>query len=125
MLPPSFLGREDIKALTLKPEFALQVLDGSKIIENRSWGTHTQLAGKRIAIHSGAPQGQIICTVVVKAVIDVKLARKLFPKQRKHIFGPKCWVLGDRVNVEPVSCSGKLSLWDIPQGTVLVPLTKG
>lgn len=116
-----------MKALTLRPEFANLVLSGAKIIENRSWGSHRQLAGKRIAIHRGADhktgeQGAIICTVVVKAVIDVKLARKLFPKQRKHICGPKCWLLGDLVPVQPVACTGRLSLWDIPKGCQLVPL---
>jgi len=112
-----------MKALTLKPEWAALVKTGEKIIENRSWGDHGKLAGKRIAIHSGGKGGAIVCTVVIKAIIDVKLARKLFPKQKKHIHGPKCWVLGDRVVVNPVPCTGKLSLWDVPKGTELVPLT--
>jgi len=113
-----------MKALTLKPEFAALVASGDKRIENRSWGSHTKLAGQRIAIHSGGPGGAIVCTVVVKAIIPEKLARKLFPKQRKHIHGPLCWVLGDMVPVEPVPCTGRLSLWDVPKGVSLVPLTE-
>lgn len=110
-----------MKALTLLPEFADLVLSGEKRIENRSWGSHQKLVGQRIAIHRGGANGAIICTVVVKAIIDVKLARKLFPKQRKHIHGPKCWVLGDMQPVQPVPCRGRLSLWDIPRGVSLVP----
>jgi hypothetical protein len=111
-----------MKALTLKPEFAALIVSGEKIIENRSWGEHGKLAGKRIAIHSGGKGGSIVCTVVIKAIIDAKLARKLFPKQKNHICGPKCWILGDRINVQPIPCSGRLSLWDVPKGVQLVPL---
>lgn len=113
-----------MKALTLKPEFAELVLSGDKTIENRSWGSHVALAGQRIAIHRGGPGGAIVCTVVVKAVIDVKLARKLFPKQRRHIHGPKCWILSDMTPVQPVPCTGRLSLWDVPRGSQLVPLVQ-
>lgn len=113
-----------MKALTLKAEYAAQVLSGEKIIENRSWGQHSKLAGKRIAIHRGGPEGAIICTVVVKAIIDPKLARKLFPKQKKHIHGPKCWLLGDLVPVQPVPCPGRLSLWNVPKDSQLIPLTQ-
>lgn len=116
-----------MKALTLRPEFADLILSGAKIIENRSWGSHGKLAGKRIAIHRGTDHennrpGAIVCTVVIKAIIDVKLAKRLFPKQRKHIHGPKCWVLGDLIPVQPVECTGRLSLWDIPKGSQLIPL---
>lgn len=111
-----------MKALTLKPEFAAQVLSGDKIIENRSWGSHSKLAGKRIAIHSGGPGGSIVCTVVVKAIIPDKLARKLFPKQRRHISGPLCWILADMVKVQPIPCGGRLSLWDVPRGSQFVPI---
>lgn len=111
-----------MKALTLKPEFADLVLTGTKIIENRSWGTHKQLHGKRIAIHRGGKGGAIICTVVVKAVIDVKLAKKLFPSQKRHICGPVCWILGDKIDVEPAPVAGKLGLWEIPKGVILTPI---
>lgn len=111
-----------MKALTLKAEFADQVLSGEKIIENRSWGTHGQLAGKRIAIHRGGQGGAIVCTVIVKAVIPAKTARKLFPKQRKHICGPVCWVLSSKVDVEPAPIRGQLGLWEVPHSLRLTPI---
>jgi len=112
-----------MRALTLKPEWAELVLDGSKRIENRSWGEHGKLAGKRIAIHRGGQGGAIICTVVIKAIVPEDIAYDLFPKQREHICGPLCWILGDKIDVEPATCRGQLGLWEIPRGIKLIPLT--
>lgn len=98
----------NMKALTVRPEWADKIMSGEKRIENRSWGQNVR---GEIAIHSGRPVMQILGTVDVIDVIDKKEALERYPEQATFISGPLCWVLESPQKVNPISCRGKLGLW--------------
>lgn len=108
-------GLAGLRALTLRPEFAEMVVNGSeglplKRIENRSWRGRL---GERIALHRGGRNGGIFALATVIEMLTVREARRKYPDQREYIGGPVCWVLDDVQTFTPVECRGQLSLWRV------------
>lgn len=98
-----------VRVLTVKSVFAVWIAEGTKRVENRTWGQHVR---GDIAIHAGAPVCKILCLVTVIEVIGVHEALRKYPEQETHIFGPKCWILGNvRLLELNKTVRGKLSLW--------------
>jgi hypothetical protein len=124
-----------MKALTVRQPYAHLIAAGIKRIENRTWetphrgalaihaalgrhpldaddvGTLTQLG---ITIPAELDYGAIIAIVNVVECIEIDdlpddLAADPFA------FGPWCWILADARLVAPISCRGKLRLWNAPE----------
>lgn len=116
-----------MRALTVKQPWAWLIINGSKNIENRSWGPGKAL-GWRIAIHAGLridhrgyelarrlgvdppplseiERGAIVGTVVVTGVVESSLS--------PWFIGPKGWELADPRPCEPIPAKGRLGLWSI------------
>ena len=118
-----------MKALTLHAPWAWAIAYAGKRIENRTWKPPASAIGTRIAIHAGAnlgsreddefcrrlcmtecappvfwPTRQILCTArLVGCATEI---------DSRWFFGPFGWILTDVQLVEPITCSGRLGLWD-------------
>ena len=104
--------------LTLTPEPAEAIACGDKIVENRSWGLNTDGSFRKgldglLGIHRGGKDGAIIATAIVDTILTPKEALKRFPKQKRHIFGPQCWILTNVRRIKPIPCKGNQGLWKI------------
>lgn len=100
-----------MKALSIKPQYSELIANGSKKLENRSWGAN--ITGN-IALHRCGKNGAIIGVMHISEVITVEEARRRFPSQHKHAFGPLCWVIDKFTPIAEIPCKGKLSLWPAP-----------
>jgi activating signal cointegrator 1 len=124
-----------MKTLTVHQPYAHLIAIGIKHIENRSWptahrgplaihaakvahpldaDTRADLARLGIIIPVDLKHGAIIAIVNVVECIEIddlpdSLAADPFA------FGPWCWILADARLVAPISCRGKLGLWNAPE----------
>lgn len=108
------------RALSLRSPWAELVISGRKRIENRSW--QTQYRG-RIWIHESGPGGRgLLGTITLVDILTEDEAWEAFPKQRRYIEGPWCWVLADpKLRKRPILCPGALRLWRVPEHIVRPP----
>ena len=93
-----------MKALTLRPEFALQVAWGAKDIEWRTWKTDYRgdiLITSSAKLKKGTIPGHALCIVELVDILPVEGEDNLF-----------AWVLDNVRLIKPVPIKGKLSLWE-------------
>src|SRR4051812_45612035 len=86
-----------MKALTLRPEYAHEVLAGQKTEEYRSWSTSYR---GLLVIHSGKPNGCLLCVVDLVDVVP-------------DVYEGYVWLLANVRPVERVLVKGQLGLWNI------------
>lgn len=99
-----------MKAISIRREFAAQIVQGLKRIENRTWRVAYR---GRIAIHASGPNGAILGTVELADIVDAAEALRLFPEQGKYITGPWCWVLKNPQQFsKSIPFKGRLGLWN-------------
>ena len=98
-----------LKALSVRDPFASQIASGAKRIENRSWGV--RVSGP-VALHRCGKNGAIIGVMDIERVISAEQALREMPEQAQFISGPLCWVIKSFEPCAPISCGGRLSLWD-------------
>ena len=104
--------------LTLHREHAEAIANGSKYVENRSWGKNSNGSLRKgldrtIGIHRGGKGGAIIATAKVAMILTPEQALKYFPEQKQHIGGPQCWILSEVKRIKPIFCAGNQGLWEI------------
>jgi hypothetical protein len=93
-----------LRCLTLYPEYAHLVVNGTKVEEYRSWAPRITLPGL-ILVHSGRPEGRIIGAVTITHLVGTP--------------GNYAWQLArPRPFRRPIACPGKLGLW-VPDDAVL------
>lgn len=117
-------------ALTLRQPWATAVRDFGKRVENRSWKPPAHVMGQYIAIHAGltfdeagadwlaARTGRMTTSGNVPRGAVIALARVadvVSEKDDLWFSGPKGWCFDEVIPVEPVSCSGRQSLWAVPE----------
>lgn len=113
-----------MKALSLRPEWAMPVLLGWKTVECRTW--QTDYRGPLLVCSSSKPRAGCIAghALCVSRLVGI------------HPFGPDdmepammegeapegayAWELGDRDWVEPFPVKGRLHLFDVPDELVRV-----
>lgn len=111
-----------MKALTIRQPWADLIASGEKQIENRTW--QTDYRGP-LAIHAGRTVNWHQCPdgynpSAVGAVIAVVDLVDIVPVEQIYLSsfaeGPLCWVLKGVVRLpQPITCSGKQSLWELPE----------
>lgn len=115
------------RCLTVFPHWAWAIIHGSKRIENRTWRTSYR---GRLWIHSGrrrrpeASDLEVLVdlpdyeTLQESAIIGYVSLVDIVPLHevggRPFAIGPWCWVLERPTPVEPILCSGQVSLWNPP-----------
>lgn len=115
-----------MKALTLRQPWAHAILHLGKNVENRSWAPPESLVGKYIAIHAGMAFVRDSGLPVTReelhfgAIVGVARIAGVVNKSRSRWFeGPFGWLLEDvRPLSKPISCKGKLGLWNVPPAYV-------
>lgn len=123
--------KSKIRGLTLQRPWEWAIFHAGKDVENRTWKPPAYMLEQYLAIHAGKTldkdgarwiedrfglvvpetQGGVIVGVV-------RLAGVVTESDSPWFAGPFGWVLADKVAIEPVKCSGKLGLWELP-GDVL------
>lgn len=112
-----------MKALSLRPEWAMPVMLGMKTIECRTWRTDHR--GKLLICSSNRPTagtiaGHALCVVELLDVV---------PFDEKHIkdalldSAPEsayAWILGNLEWIEPFPVKGRLGLYDVDDPLVKV-----
>jgi hypothetical protein len=118
-----------MRALTVRQPWASLIVAGIKCVENRTWPCehrgplliHAAVTPDDIDEALGLldgpfPLGAIIGQVRLLDVVRYS-ARRF--KGNPWAEGPWCWVLGGAVRLRhPVSCKGRLSLWEPGQGVL-------
>ena len=100
----------DERALSIRPPFAQQILDGEKKIEYRP--RRTSFRG-RLWLHECGPKGRGIVGSV--EITDIKEDFK--PGGDGYDYGEYHWLLARPVALKaPVPCTGQLGLWRVPVG---------
>lgn len=112
-----------MQALTIKQPWASAIAAGLKRIENRSWRPAAATLPLQFAVHAGArldragvefcrSMGAPVEGLPFRAIIAVAtVSRVLEQSSDPWWFGPLGWVLEGVVAIEPIPCSGRLSLW--------------
>lgn len=93
-----------MKALTLRPEFALAVAWGDKDIEWRTWKTDYRgdiLITASSKLKKGTIPGHALCVAELYDVVPVKGDDGLY-----------AWLLRNIRLIKPIPIKGKLSLWE-------------
>lgn len=104
-------GGDTVRAITIRPGPAQDLLAGRKRIENRAWGRHVR---GEIALHVSQPDGHVRAVIAVLDVVTPEEALRRYPDQRDYISGPLCWVIRLVRLVPPVRARGRLNLWQWP-----------
>ena len=92
----------DERALSIRPPFAQEILDGEKVIEYRGRVTHFR---GRVWLHECGPQGRGIV-----GSMEIYECR-----ESKEYDGEWEWFLRNVVALKsPVACTGQLGLWKVP-----------
>lgn len=116
------------RCLTIYPHWAWAIIHGRKRIENRTWRTDYR---GRLWIHSGrrrtpeasdldllpdlpAPDSLVTGAIIGHvSLVDVVPLHEV--SGRPFASGPWCWVLESPTPVDPIPCSGQVSLWTPPR----------
>lgn len=131
-----------VKALTIWQPYASWIVDGAKLVENRTWVTQyrgplvihagvNEAEVKRLKCQAKYPLGYVLGTVDLVACETLAKLRSLaetegddyrLPGSRQslvkilehnHTLGPVCWILENAQKFEqPISAIGKQGLWD-------------
>jgi hypothetical protein len=123
---------KQIRGLTLQGPWDYFIFQ-DKDVENRTWQPPADMIGHYLAIHVGQGYddegarwiqkrfgvevpGLTLGMKQRKGVIVgvVRLAGVVTQSDSPWFFGPFGWQLEDKVAIEPVKCSGKLKLWELP-----------
>ena len=137
-------GLNTLRALTIHQPYAGLIADGSKLVENRTWGTPYRgwlaiHAGKSTACLDGydddLPEEMVFGAIAAVAWLRTCVRKKWVDNQRslgpgldwlrshKHTEGPICWVLEDvRKLTTPVPCIGRQGVW-VPSLDVAIQVT--
>ena len=110
-----------MKALSLRPEWAMPVMFGAKTVEVRSW--KTDYRGKLLICSSNRPTagtiaGHALCVVNLVDVVpfeDIHMEESLldsFPDKPVY-----AWLLSNVEWVEPFPVKGQLGLYDVDDST--------
>lgn len=106
-----------MKALTILPEFAMNIALGEKTVEVRTWKTNyrgplliTSSARKR----KGLIAGYALCTVDLVDVVPMTpaLAEKALMKWEPGLRNSFAWILDENNLIIPQPVKGRLSLWE-------------
>lgn len=93
-----------MKALTLKPEFAIAVAWGEKDIEWRTWKTNFRgdiLITSSAKLQHGTIPGHALCIAELYDIQPVRNKDRLF-----------AWLLRNVRLIKPIPIKGNLSLWE-------------
>ena len=122
-----------VRALTVCQPWAWAIVDGHKLVENRTrltkyrgplvihagksmaWDEHGRqfLAKMGLRVPERLPLGAIVGVVDLVDCVRVEdLARSAWAS------GPFCWVLSNPRKVAPMAWSGQLGLWQVPRSVV-------
>lgn len=119
-----------MRAISVRQPWAWAILRAGKNIENRTW-KHDYLG--QIAIHASLrhdttgeaylneigvaqphPMSLVYGVVIgIVTVTDCVPVDKVDSQSRRWAFGPWCWVLQNPIAISPISCRGKLGLFEI------------
>ena len=110
-----------MKALTIHPYFAMQIVGGVKTVEVRTW--KTDFRGD-ILITSSAKKGKYLVPGHALGVVTLK---DIVPLTKKHLkaalldrmpeVDAYAWILENPRFIKPIPVKGKLSLWTYPDDT--------
>lgn len=119
-------------ALTIRQPWANCIIHGDKRIENRTWPPPEAVLGDYLAIHAGWMLDDDTTTshfvydvmqmplwkedeLVRGAVLGVaRLVEVVRESDDRWFSGPYGWVLDDVVAIEPIPCSGRQGVWELP-----------
>ncbi|WP_350454437.1 ASCH domain-containing protein [Slackia heliotrinireducens] len=113
-----------MKALSVRPPWALQILVGAKTVECRSW--KTPYRGQLLICSStndhwaGTIAGHALCVVNLKDIVPFK-KKHLEPAGMTGMSVPKdhyAWILDDLDWIEPFPQKGKLHLFDVDDALI-------
>jgi predicted transcriptional regulator len=95
-----------MKALSVRPPWARQIVNGTKTTEYRTWPAPAWLIGHRLYIHQSGPNGAIIGSVTLRAC--------------RKVGNVWHWLLTEPTSYhQPIPMKGRLGLWNVPVGLTL------
>ena len=94
-----------MKCLTIRPEYAYDILEGRKTIEYRTWSTDHR---GPLVIHAARPEGFLLCLV---DLTDVRFNKKMQVYE---------WTIANPRTLKNVPIRGRLKLWNVPRKLVKV-----
>lgn len=109
-----------MKALSIYPSFAMNIVAGIKTVEVRSWSTKYRgdimICSTARKVHDTIPS-HALGIVTLKDVVPLKKehleAALLYPEDyEKGLFA---WILENPRLIKPVPVKGKLSLWEFTE----------
>ena len=131
---PSMKGSNDssgnvtsMKALSINPVYAMQIVTGIKTVECRSWTTNYRgdiLICSTAKKEKGTIPGHALGVVTLEDIV---------PFQKKHLkgammddFNPEdyAWILTNPRVIKPFPVKGKLSLWNCEHEIEFLPVPK-
>lgn len=111
-----------MKVLTVKQPWAHLIIHGGKDIENRTWKTkfrgnlliHAAKNDDKEAMGRFVNEGLINPDELIRGAIIgmVRVVDCVEQSDSKWFQGPFGWVLKSPVQLTPIYCKGKLSLWE-------------
>ena len=119
-------------ALTIRQPWVNCIIHGDKRIENRSWSPPKAVVGGFLALHAGRVLDDAPATthfvydvrqmplwteeeLVRSAILGVaRLVGVVESSPDPWFSGLYGWVLDEVVAIEPVPCSGKQGVWELP-----------
>ena len=105
-----------MKALSVKPRWAMMILTGSKTIETRTWRTKYRgdilIVTSKIPVIPGIPSGHAIC---IARIIDCRPMIKADEKAAcceiyRNAFA---WILDNIRPIEPFPVKGQLGIFEV------------
>lgn len=111
-----------MRALSLRPEWAMPVLLGQKTVECRTWRTSYRgellICASSRPLRAGAIAGYALCKVLlvgVRPFEEADLAAALLEDAPE---GAYAWELADLRLIEPFPVKGKLGLFEVPDSSI-------